>query len=81
MDECIHRLDPATCTICNGRYRRERHQVVEWSRPFTARYDGQCDACDLPIHAGEYIVYRADHGRARHLTCWKAVKVSGILSS
>jgi hypothetical protein len=46
-DECIHLLDPATCTICNGRDARERKAAKTVVRTFTARYAGHCRCGDL----------------------------------
>lgn len=62
-NDCIHLLDPATCTICNGRDERERRnriRTVERPRIFPARFAGDCDACNLPIHVGQPIVWRPD---------------------
>lgn len=35
---------------------------------FTATFDGQCPACDLPIHVGQRIA-RMNHGGYVHFSC------------
>ena len=68
MDECIHLLDPATCTICNGRQRREAREAhTAWSAPFRAKFDGFCRSCDVTIDQGDLIVYDGDE--VRHAEC------------
>ena len=59
-DECIHGLMTITCTTCNGRDARERAEAAEAYRMFPAKYDGQCRACNLPIHVGQWIAWRPD---------------------
>lgn len=55
MSECIHLLEPSTCTICNGRD-RQRVRLKETPRSTTrARFVGRCDACDLLIHEDELL--------------------------
>lgn len=76
-DECIHLLDPATCTICNGRDRRERvasRGEERHGKAFTAKYAGQCSECNLPISVGQSIViiqgdHVLDRRRFAHARC------------
>jgi len=65
-DECIHLLDPSTCTICNGRAKRERARTT-WSNPFAARYPGRCFVCDERIDEGDQI--RFSDGAVAHEDC------------
>jgi hypothetical protein len=58
-DECMHLLDPATCTICNGREKRQR-VTQSWSDPFHARYDSRCIRCDERINEGDLICFNGD---------------------
>lgn len=67
-DECIHLLNPATCTICNGRERRERETHTEGRREFPAKYEGQCPTCNLPIRVGDTVAWRTGEP-ARHARC------------
>jgi hypothetical protein len=70
-DECIHLLDPATCTLCNGREKREREEaarIVVESHPFRARFDGRCRACFDGFTEGELIV-RINDGLYAHKEC------------
>lgn len=56
---CIHGLGPVSaCTICNGRDKREA--AIEPARIFTAKYEGHCDACNLPIYVGQMIAWRPE---------------------
>lgn len=52
-DECKHGLHPDECSLC-------RHsQTKTWtfiSRPFTAKYESVCRACNLPIYPGQQAV-------------------------
>lgn len=65
-DECMHLLDPQTCTICNGREKRER-VTQSWSNPFTAKYDGYCTRCRGSIDAGDQICI--SDGAVAHEDC------------
>lgn len=38
------------------------------SRPFKAKYDGQCPACSETIHDGDMLVW-TDNGDAVHTEC------------
>lgn len=55
MDECIHDMDPDHCSICKHPSLR-RKSTVEYGPVFTARFDGQCRGCNLPIHVGQAVV-------------------------
>lgn len=55
IDECIHDLDPATCSTCKHP-RRQPH--LTYGEPFRAQFDGQCHGCNLPIHSGQLIASR-----------------------
>jgi alkyl hydroperoxide reductase subunit AhpF len=66
--ECIHLLDPATCTLCNGRAKREADAARAVVRIFGARYTGQCKACDGPIYPGRRIAELGD-GSYVHEDC------------
>lgn len=69
MDECIHGLGPVeACVICNGRAERERAEQAAAYRVFPAKFDSQCSACNLPIHAGDDIGWRPDEP-AIHAHC------------
>lgn len=69
-DECIHGLGPvAACTICNGRARREIAEQAELPRLFAAKFEGQCDNCDLPIMVGQTVAWLPER-RATHEGCW-----------
>lgn len=70
-DECMHLLDPATCTLCNGHDKRERgRKPVALGRSFPARFDGWCGGCGGDIETGESIV-RTDDGYV-HVHCAEA---------
>jgi len=51
MDECIHLIDPSTCTICNGKDVRSR--TVDYI--FTAQFTSHCSACGEMVFEGESI--------------------------
>lgn len=67
-DECIHLLDPATCTICNGRDKREREAARTVVRTFAARFGGTCRRCDEGIEPGSLISELGD-GSYVHEEC------------
>lgn len=68
-EECIHLMDPASCTLCNGRAAKERKEAEQAPRTFPAKYEGQCPACDLPIYVGQMVAWREGR-RAVHERCW-----------
>lgn len=68
MDDCIHLMDPAHCTLCNGRAARETkaaHTVRQW---FIAGYPGHCEGCHDRIRPGEEIAQMED-GSYKHWGC------------
>lgn len=70
LEECIHGLGPVeACVICNGRAKREAAEEAERPRVFVAKFDGQCDECDLPIHVGQMVAWLPER-RATHEECW-----------
>lgn len=70
MDECIHGLGPVeACVICNGRAKREAAELAEQPRHFAAKFAGQCNECNLPIHVGQVVAWLPEH-RATHAACW-----------
>lgn len=77
-DECIHLLGPATCTICNGRDRRERiaAQPVGWTRPFRARFPGRCGGCSEPVDVGDLVAMP----EMRHVVSGRPVYHEGCAS-
>jgi hypothetical protein len=46
-DECMHGLDPATCTICNGKVAAERREARDRLDATYTR--GDCRQCDAEI--------------------------------
>jgi hypothetical protein len=66
-EPCIHDLDPATCSVCNGAEKRaaaesatfrstaERGTYGPW---FAAKFSGMCNGCFEDIEPGDTI--RAD---------------------
>lgn len=67
MDECPHGMeDPAWCSIC--KHGPTRNLVATVERYFTAKLDGQCPACDLPIMRGQRIAKLTD-GNYIHGAC------------
>lgn len=61
-----HECDfPDTCPVCRGPVPKP---TVTVERYFTARFDGQCPECDLPIHAGTDVALLST-GRYVHGTC------------
>lgn len=57
-EECVHGGDPRSCPPCQraaGRLDPLGDSEFE-AFFFTARYEGQCGACDLPICVGQRVV-------------------------
>jgi hypothetical protein len=54
-EECIHLLDPAQCTICNGSDRRREKEDKEVVAMFDAKFSGVCRSCGDVIEAGDRI--------------------------
>ena len=65
--ECIHGLDPRGCTICIHGVSRPEPVTVVYG-PLEASLGGQCSECDLPVVAGQMIVYLST-GRWVHDGC------------
>ena len=51
-EPCIHLLDPATCTMCNGREERERRAATTVAYTMTARYDSTL-GCGHAVEVGD----------------------------
>jgi hypothetical protein len=49
--ECPHGSVPASCPPCRRDAQPEPTVIV--TRRFTARFDGTCPGCDLPISVGQ----------------------------
>jgi hypothetical protein len=61
-----HECDwPDTCNVCRGPVPKPAETV---ERYFTARYDGHCSDCDLPINAGTDVALLTT-GRYVHGSC------------
>lgn len=65
-DDCPHGLPTLTCSACRNPYKPPPKPTVE--AEFTARYDGHCDSCNLPILVGQRIVRMSDD-RYLHKEC------------
>lgn len=66
-DECIHGISGGTCAICkHGPRRRPKRDVMA---TFTARFDGQCPGCNLPIHAGIDVIHKMSDDTYLHQGC------------
>jgi hypothetical protein len=52
------------CTICSGKDQQVSgpDDVVGDSKPFPSKFNGRCEACDLPIAAGALIARRSYWG-------------------
>lgn len=74
LDECIHGLGPVeACVICNGRAKRDAAEQAERPRQFPAKFEGQCDECDLPIYVDQVVAWLPER-RATHVECWPTSK-------
>lgn len=67
-EECIHLLDPADCTICNGREKREKQAATFdlVGAEIEARYEGSCPNCRQPIEVGDSLRYSPGLGQYVH---------------
>lgn len=54
-DLCIHEMIPSTCTLCNGREKKERDEGRKLSHMFTAQFSGVCRGCGDVIESGDTI--------------------------
>lgn len=60
---------PEWCSICrHGATRKPHRAYLADSHAYPARFDGQCPACNLPIHVGAPIVHTTA-GVFVHDTC------------
>lgn len=66
VSECIHGLDTDWCATCKHGPARAERESVEVT--FRARYEGDCNGCDLPIYVGQ-VVHRLSSGRYVHRGC------------
>lgn len=53
LDECHHGLPPEACSLCLHPPRRPESDQIEYT--FSAKFDGQCPICDLPIYIGQTV--------------------------
>jgi len=62
MEECIHALNPAWCTICNGREKKEKKEANEIVNMFRSVFGGSCQwgNCDEYIEVGDIMQKTAD---------------------
>lgn len=65
-DECKHGIDASTCSLC-------LHGVPTGTGPtitvtLMSKYEGQCPACDLPIHVGQ-VIHGMSDGSYVHAGC------------
>lgn len=60
MDECIHLLDPATCTICNGKDRARRLAAQSVKFAFGAKFVGPCPTCGESVVPGDVLFRMVD---------------------
>ena len=65
-EPCIHEMDPAYCSACNGAEKRakaaHRREPARFGPWFPARYDGRCSGCGEPFEPGEKIRSDGDGG-------------------
>lgn len=67
MAECVHEMDERWCATCKrGPLRPEPPPTIEAT--FTARFDGECPSCGLPIARGQ-VVHRLSNDRYVHQGC------------
>ena len=60
-DECIHGMYPASsCSLCNGRERREQAERDRIVARWAAKFAGVCTKCGDDIAVGEPIARTAD---------------------
>jgi hypothetical protein len=73
-DDCIHGLDPRTCSTCLHGVSRPERPTVEYR--FVAKHEGQCPECDLPIHVGDPVA-KMSTGAYLHVWCAPAAGTPG----
>lgn len=62
-------MDPAWCTMCNGRDRREEQAAAERPHIFPAKFESHCPECNLPISIGQQVAWLPERP-AVHESCW-----------
>lgn len=70
-DICPHDDDPATCPPCRRQRGADRplgHTAPTVEFAFTARYEGACGACGLPVYVGQSCAHLSD-GTNVHRGC------------
>lgn len=78
MGTCTHGFpSPAQCMTCIeddglGAAPVPPEKITHW---FTARYDGQCTACDLPIRPGQPAA-STTNDRTIHGSCTQGMEIS-----
>ena len=65
-EDCIHGLPQMSCSSCRHPYKPPEKPAVEYV--MTARFDGRCNECNLPISAGTKIAKMSDESY-RHEGC------------
>lgn len=66
MSECIHGLDTEWCATCKHGPEKQPRDEIEYS--FTAKYDGHCSSCNLPVYVGQRAA-KTVKGRLIHEGC------------
>jgi len=66
FDDCEHGSLPTTCPVCLGP--APKPPAPERLFSFSARYDGQCPECNLPITPGQMASRWSDEF-VRHMGC------------
>jgi hypothetical protein len=66
-DECPHGLHPTWCSIClHGISKAQPPATIEAT--FRAKFDGQCQPCNLPIVVGQ-VIHKLSTGAYVHDGC------------
>lgn len=67
IDECPHGMeDPSWCSTCKHGPERNEPDKIDYA--FTAKYEGHCTSCDLPIYIGQRAA-KMTKGRVIHEDC------------
>lgn len=73
-DACRHGISPGTaCTWCQGR----RPRAIPLSRPFTARRQGRCVLCAVPVQTGSRTLRVSTLAGAGYAHAWHFTKEGG----
>lgn len=59
-DECIHLMDPAHCTLCNGKEAARRRDAQSIAYVFEAHYESHCQTCGEPVAIGDSMFRMVD---------------------